>query len=126
MAAGWERSRERTEKYPRQCASGSCGRLTHSGAKTVLELAAGPGDRSFEVAPALGGEGLLISIDRAPAMVDVSRRRAAELGLRSFEHELLDAEQLDLEDDSVNHVLYRFGYMLMADPAQAARDTPRP
>lgn len=37
----------------------------------------------------------------------------------------MDAERMDLEDDSVDGVLCRWGYMLMADPLAALRETRR-
>jgi SAM-dependent methyltransferase len=37
----------------------------------------------------------------------------------------MDAEKMDLDDDSVDGVLCRWGYMLMADPAAALSETRR-
>ena len=37
----------------------------------------------------------------------------------------MDAEKMDLEDDSVDGVICRWGYMLMADPAAALAETRR-
>ncbi len=125
MAAGWERSRERIEEVSTPVREWLVREIAARPGDTVLELAAGPGDTGFEVAAGLGESGRLISTDRAPAMVDVARRRAAELGLQNVEHRALDAENMELEDDSVDHVLCRFGYMLMADPAQALAETRR-
>ena len=49
----------------------------------------------------------------------------AARGLTNVEYRLLDAERLDLPHDSVDGVMCRFGYMLMADPAAALRETRR-
>jgi SAM-dependent methyltransferase len=38
---------------------------------------------------------------------------------------VLDAEIMDLDDDSVDGVVCRWGYMLMADPATALKETRR-
>src|SRR4029450_13265076 len=38
---------------------------------------------------------------------------------------VLDGEHLDLADDAVDGVICRWGYMLMADPAAALRETRR-
>jgi SAM-dependent methyltransferase len=58
-------------------------------------------------------------------MVDAARRRGEELGLENVEYRVLDAEQMDLDDDSVDGVLCRWGYMLMGDPEAALRETRR-
>jgi len=58
-------------------------------------------------------------------MVEVASRRAEELGLDNVECRVLDAEHLDLPDGSVDGVLCRWGYMLMADAAAALREMRR-
>ena len=116
IAAGWERRREQIEKTTRPVTEWMVRALDPQPGDTVLELAAGPGDVGFAAAPLLGDEGLLISSDFSSEMVEVARRRAAELGLRNVEHRQIDAEDIPLEDDSVDGVLCRFGLMLMPDP----------
>ena len=125
MAAGWERSRERIETTATPVREWLLRELAPSPGDTVLELAAGPGDTGYAAAALVGDAGRVISSDRSPAMVEVARRRAAELGLRNVEHRVLDAEELDLPDDSVDGVICRFAYMLMADPARALAETRR-
>jgi ubiquinone/menaquinone biosynthesis C-methylase UbiE len=57
--------------------------------------------------------------------VQAERRRGAELGFDNIEYRVMDAERMDLDDDSVDGVLCRWGYMLMADRAAAVRETRR-
>jgi SAM-dependent methyltransferase len=90
----------------------------------VLELAGGPGSLSSHAARAVGSEGRVICTDFAEPMVQASRSRLAAEGL-SVECRVMDAEAIDLPDASVDAVLCRMGYMLMADPAQAMRETAR-
>jgi SAM-dependent methyltransferase len=58
-------------------------------------------------------------------MVQAARRRAHELGVSNAEFRTLDAERMDLDDRSVDGVLCRWGYMLMADPGAALAETRR-
>lgn len=125
MAAGWERARERIEETAAPVRKWLLRELRPQRGETLLELAAGPGETGFAAAALVGEEGRVISSDRSPAMVEVARRRAAELGLRNVEHRVLDAEDLDLPDGSVDGVICRFGYMLMADPGHALAETRR-
>ena len=83
---------------------------------TLLELAAGAGDTGFEAAATAGEHGRLITSDFSPAMLDAARRRGAELGVANVAYRVIDAERIELDDDSVDRVLCRFGYMLMAEP----------
>ena len=125
MASGWERWRVETEATSAPVREWMLEALAPRPGDTVLELAAGPGDTGFAAAAILGEHGRLISTDFSPDMVEVARRRGAELGLRNVEHRVMDAERIELEDDSVDGVLCRFGYMLMADPAAAFSETRR-
>ena len=125
MASGWEQMRARLEGYTRSVTEWMVEALDPQPGDVVLELAAGPGDTGFAAAARLGDEGRLISSDFSSEMVEIARRRAAELGLENVEHRVIDAEEIPLEDDSVDGVLCRFGFMLMPDPERAVAETRR-
>ena len=125
MATGWERTREEREKIASPVTEWLVRELGPKPGDTVLELAAGQGDVGFAIAAVLGESGRLISSDFSPAMAEIARRRSAELGLTNVEHRILDAEQIELADDSVDGVVCRWGYMLMPDPAAALAETRR-
>jgi len=76
-----------------------------------------PGHRVLELAAGLGETGLLAA--------ELIRARAARLGITNVEFRVLDAEWIDLPLASLDAVVCRFGYMLMADPAAALRETRR-
>jgi SAM-dependent methyltransferase len=88
-------------------------------------VAAGQGDVGFAIAGLVGESGRLISSDFSGAMLELARRRGAELGLTNVEFRELDAEDLDLAEDSVDGVVCRWGYMLMPNPAVALAETRR-
>jgi SAM-dependent methyltransferase len=92
--------------------------------QVILELAAGPGGVGLVVAERLES-GRLISSDFAPEMVALASRNGEEQGLTNVEYRVLDAEQLDLPDESVDGAVCRWGFMLMADPVAALRETHR-
>jgi ubiquinone/menaquinone biosynthesis C-methylase UbiE len=93
--------------------------------QTILDVAAGPGDLGFKVAELVGSEGKVLSTDFSPEMVEAARRIGAARGADNVEYLVLDAERMDLEDDSVDGIVCRWGYMLMADPAAALRESRR-
>jgi SAM-dependent methyltransferase len=125
MAGGWERMRTEREKSAAPVTEWLVRELAPKSGDMVLELAAGQGDVGFEVAAVLGESGRLISSDFSPAMAEIARRRSDELGLTNVEHRIVDAEQIELADDSVDGVLCRWGYMLMPDPPAALAETRR-
>jgi ubiquinone/menaquinone biosynthesis C-methylase UbiE len=125
VAPGWERWRARIEDVTAPVRGWMIQELAPRPGDTVLELAGGAGDTGFEAAAIVGERGRLISTDFSPAMVEVAGRRGAELGLAHVDYRVMDAERIELEADSVDGVLCRFGYMLMADPAAAFAETRR-
>jgi SAM-dependent methyltransferase len=125
LAPGWERWRARIETVTAPVREWMLAELAPRAGDTVLELGAGAGDTGFEAARIIGERGRLISTDFSPAMVDVARRRGAELGLDNVDHRVIDAQSIELETDSVDGVLCRFAYMLMPDPGAALAETRR-
>jgi SAM-dependent methyltransferase len=91
----------------------------------VLELAAGVGETGLLAAELVAPTGGVIISDQADGMLDGARARAAELGLANVEFRVLGAEWIDLPLASVDAVLCRWGYMLLADPAAALGETRR-
>jgi SAM-dependent methyltransferase len=91
----------------------------------VLELACGAGRVGLQAASRVGPDGTVLCSDFSQEMVDAVAGRVERLGVPNVETRLLDAHQLELPDDEFDAVLCRFGYMLMADPAQALRESGR-
>jgi ubiquinone/menaquinone biosynthesis C-methylase UbiE len=125
VAPGWERWRAHIEASVALVREWMVRELAPRPGSTVLELAAGAGDTGFEAAAIVGEHGHLISTDFSQEMVEVARRRGAVLGLSNVEYRVMDAEHIELDADSVDGVLCRFGYMLMGDPAAALSETRR-
>jgi len=125
MAQGWDVNREYMWETSKPVGEWMVEKLSPSKGQTLLELAAGVGDTGFVAAKLIGDEGRLISTDFSPAMVDGARRRADELGIANAEFYVMDAEKLDLETESIDGVLCRWGYMLMGDPGEALKETRR-
>jgi ubiquinone/menaquinone biosynthesis C-methylase UbiE len=125
MAEGWDRDRRWIWDSSRAVSEWMLEALDPQAGETILELAAGTGETGFAAASALGERGRLISTDFAPKMVEAARSESERLGLTNVDHRQLDAQEMDLEDDSVDGVLCRWGYMLTADPQAALRETRR-
>jgi SAM-dependent methyltransferase len=125
MASGWQDRRDWLMDITGRVNDWLAQKADPQPGQTILDLAAGTGDLGFAVAERVGQEGRVISTDFSPEMVDVARRFGEARGLENVEHRVLDAESMDLDDDSVDGVVCRWGYMLMADPAAALKETRR-
>jgi ubiquinone/menaquinone biosynthesis C-methylase UbiE len=125
IAPTWERRCDDIEAAMTPVRAWMLRELSPRRGDTVLELAAGVGETGFDAATVVGEAGRLICTDLSPAMVDAARRRGAARALGNVDYRVMDAERIELEDDSVDRVLCRFGYMLMVDPATALAETRR-
>jgi SAM-dependent methyltransferase len=125
MASGWEDRRDWMMEVTGRVNSWLAEKVDAQPGQTILDVAAGTGDLGFAVAERVGAEGRVISTDFAPEMVAVARRNGERQGLTNVEYREMDAERMDLEDGSVDGVVCRWGYMLMADPAAALKETRR-
>jgi SAM-dependent methyltransferase len=91
----------------------------------VLDLAAGIGDTGYLAAELVAPNGQLITSDFVPEMLSAAQRRAEALGVENVRFRQIDAEAIDQPAASLDVVLCRWGYMLMADGEAALRDTRR-
>jgi ubiquinone/menaquinone biosynthesis C-methylase UbiE len=125
MASGWENRREWLMDITGRVNAWLVEKADPQPGQIFLDIAAGTGDLGLAVAERVGAGGHVISSDFSPNMVEVARRNGEARGLTQVEYRVLDAEKMDLDDDSVDGVVCRWGYMLMADPAAALRETRR-
>jgi ubiquinone/menaquinone biosynthesis C-methylase UbiE len=125
MAPGWERWRMHLEQAVAPVHAWLIQELAPRPGDTVLELASGTGELGFKVAEIIGNEGRLISTDFSPEMIEVARRHGSARGIENVGFQIMDAEAIELEDDSVDGVLCQSGYMLMANVEGALAETRR-
>jgi len=125
MAAGWDERHTYFEETARPVVEVMLERLAPRPGDVVVELAAGTGVVGFAASPLVGPRGRVVVSDFAPAMVRVAGRLASSLVLENVQCRVLDAEHLDLPDESADGVLCRWGYMLMPDAPAALRETRR-
>jgi ubiquinone/menaquinone biosynthesis C-methylase UbiE len=125
VAPAWERHRELLFESARPVSEWLVEQIDPQPGQTILELAGGPGETGFVAAERVGREGKLISTDFSPRMVEAARRGAEAGGLTNVECRVMDAQQIELPDASVDAVLSRFGVMLMPEPARALGEVRR-
>jgi SAM-dependent methyltransferase len=124
-AAGWGAQAERMQSWAMPVSRWMVDAIGPQPGHTVLELAAGPGETGLLAAEVVQPGGTLICTDFAEPMLEVARQRAATHGVDNVEFRVVDAESIDLDTASVDAVLCRWGYMLMADPGAALGETRR-
>jgi SAM-dependent methyltransferase len=124
-APGWTRQQEALREFSAPVSHWMIDAIVPQPGGRVLELAAGLGETGMLAAELVAPMGGVVVSDQAEAMLASARERAAQLGLSNVEFQVLNAEWIDLPVASVDAVLCRWGYMLMADPLAALIETRR-
>jgi ubiquinone/menaquinone biosynthesis C-methylase UbiE len=124
-APGWTRRQETIRRLGAPVSAWMLDAVCPQPGQRVLELAAGLGETGMLAAELVAPMGGVIVSDHADAMLDGARARAIELGLSNVEFQVIGAEWIDLPLASVDAVLCRWGYMLLADPPAALAETRR-
>ena len=124
-ASGWTRHQETIRRFGARVSEWMLDAVALQPGERVLELAAGLGETGMLAAEQVAPMGGVIVSDQAEAMLEAARARAAELGLSNVEFQVLGGEWIDLPLASIDAVLCRWGYMLMADPSAALGETRR-
>jgi ubiquinone/menaquinone biosynthesis C-methylase UbiE len=124
-APTWDAQHERREQETGPVSDWLCREAGLAPAMRVLDLACGSGHPALNAARLVSPAGSVFATDMVPEMVDITRRRAAEAGLTNIEVRVMDAEAIDLPDDSFDAVTCRFGIMFCTDPSKAVQDIRR-
>jgi SAM-dependent methyltransferase len=125
QAGGWSAQAERMAAATMPVSVWMVDALGLQPGHEVLELAAGIGEVGFLAAEQIAPSGTLISSDFVPEMITSAQARAERLGITNVRFRQIDAESVDQPAASLDGVLCRWGYMLMADSEAALRETRR-
>jgi SAM-dependent methyltransferase len=124
-APGWTRQQQAMREFSAPVSHWMIEAIAPQPGQRVLELAAGLGETGMLAAELVAPMGGVVISDQAEAMLAGARARAVALGLSNVEFQVLNAEWIDLPVASIDAVLCRWGYMLMADPPAALTETRR-
>jgi ubiquinone/menaquinone biosynthesis C-methylase UbiE len=79
----------------------------------VLDIAAGTGDQSLLAARLVGPTGWVLSTDISADMLQVAASRAQQENLTNLSTQVMDAGQLELDDETFDAAICRNGLMLV-------------
>src|SRR6266566_5224678 len=125
MAEHWQQDVERrrqdmAEATQRMLEAAGLGPGDH-----VLDIAAGTGDQSIFAARIVGPGGSILATDSSAEMLGIAARVVQQEGLTNITTRVMDAEQLDLQDNAFDAVICRLGLMLILHFQQALREIRR-
>src|SRR5689334_1421872 len=102
VAEAWDANTDYIDNHSLEATTALLDRLTVQPGERVLELAAGPGTLGATWSRLVGPTGAVVLSDIAPGMVDVARRRNADL--RNVTIAVIDAAAIDEADGSFDVV----------------------
>jgi ubiquinone/menaquinone biosynthesis C-methylase UbiE len=87
--------------------------------KRVLDLAAGSGGQTLVAARRVGSTGSVFATDISSNILAFAAENAQNAGLNNVQTRVMDAENLELEDQTFDAVICRLGLMYLPDLAKA-------
>ncbi len=90
--------------------------------ESVLDISCGTGLVTFPIAEAVGSDGSVIGIDLSEGMIDKATSLADRDGVSNVDFQHMDAEDLELSDDSFDVAINSLGLMYYPDPDKAIRE----
>ena len=87
----------------------------------VLDVAAGAGDQTLDIALRVGPTGLVLATDLSPGILAFAQANAERAGLHNVTTLVADGEELPVEPGSFDSAVCRLGLMLFPDAGRALR-----
>jgi SAM-dependent methyltransferase len=91
----------------------------------VLDVAAGSGDQTIDIAKRVGPNGYVLSTDLSPAILELARQNARRTGFTNVDVKVADGEALGVEAASFDAAVCRLGLMFFPNPLRGLREMHR-
>jgi ubiquinone/menaquinone biosynthesis C-methylase UbiE len=91
----------------------------------VLDVAAGAGDQTLDIAERVGPHGYVLATDLSPEILQFAAEQVTAAGHRNVETRVSDGQRLQIEDGRFDVVVCRLGLMFFGDPLQGLREMVR-
>jgi SAM-dependent methyltransferase len=124
-AEGWDSFNDRLGRPLAPVSAWLCHEARLATGLTVLDLACGTGQPALMAATLVGPTGRVIATDLAPEMVEETAARAEDAGLKNLHALVMDAENIRLEDETVDAVTMQHGLMFCPEPARVVAEVRR-
>lgn len=120
-AQGWNEHGPIIRTWLREATDAMLGMAGVRRGARVLDVAAGAGDQTLDIAERVGAQGYVLATDFSPGILGYARDNARRAGHRNVETRVADGERLAVEAASFDAAVCRLGLMLFSDPLAALR-----
>jgi ubiquinone/menaquinone biosynthesis C-methylase UbiE len=87
----------------------------------VLDVAAGAGDQTLEIARRVGPTGYVLATDLSAAILGFAEEKLRSAGFRNVDTRVADGENLAMDDAEFDAAICRLGLMFFPDPVRGLR-----
>jgi ubiquinone/menaquinone biosynthesis C-methylase UbiE len=91
----------------------------------VLDVAAGAGDQTLDIAKRVGPGGSVLATDLSAGILEFAKINVRAAGYGNVETRVADGERLDVGEAQFDAAICRLGLMLFPDPVQGLREMHR-
>jgi len=124
-AAGWNAHTPQIRDWLRPATDAMLDMAGIAPGMQVLDVAAGAGDQTLDIARCIGPQGQVLATDLSPAILALAQENARHAGLNNVQTLAADGENLPLEQGRFDAAVSRLGLMFFPDPLQGLRELHR-
>ena len=124
-ASGWNRQTPAVHNWLAQATAALLETAHLTAGMRVLDIAAGAGDQTLDIARRVGPDGHVLATDISEVILRFAQDNARHAGLTQVETRVCDAEDLKLDAASFDAAVCRLGLMFCPDPLRALRQIHR-
>ncbi len=124
-AAGWDRHGPKIREWLRGPTDAMLKMAGISAGQTVLDVAAGAGDQTLDIADRVGIEGAVIATDISAGILTYAIGNAVRAGHANVRIHPADAEDLRLEAATFDAAVCRLGLMFLPNPLKGLKEIHR-
>lgn len=117
-AEGWNDHTSEIRAWLRQASDAMLDMAGIVPGASVLDVAAGAGDQTLDIAQRIGPQGHVLATDLSPGILALAQKNARQAGFHNVQTLAADGEDLQVEPASFDAVVCRLGLMFFPDPMQ--------
>jgi SAM-dependent methyltransferase len=121
-AKGWNDHSEQIRDWLRESTDAMLAMAEVGPGAHVLDVAAGAGDQTLDIAKRIGPTGSVLATDLSPAILAFAKDNAQRVGYRNVEIQVADGENLNAPEAGFDAAICRLGLMFFPDPGKGLRE----
>jgi SAM-dependent methyltransferase len=121
-AKGWNDHSAQIGDWLRESTDAMLGMAEVGPGAHVLDIAAGAGDQTLDIAKRVGPTGSVLATDLSLAILAFAKDNARRAGYRNVETQAADGENLNVPEASFDAAICRLGLMFFPDPSKGLRE----